>query len=64
MEKCQDHTGHSARIVNTETNIEKLWKEVNSMKKWVIAGMGGLIVELIIVIITSIYILITKGVSL
>jgi hypothetical protein len=49
-EKCDDHKEHCFRLKNTEDGVQLLWKEINDMKKWVIAGMGGLLMQVVIFI--------------
>lgn len=54
---CMDHKDHQTRIKRNEDDIQRIWKEINAMKKWVIGGMSGLLIQIIVIIITSILVL-------
>jgi len=54
---CKAHSGILARVNSNEMRINTLFvevekndKEIDKMKNWVIAGMAGLILQLIIFI--------------
>lgn len=60
--ECPDHSGHDARIRELERNRDSLWdahdrlaERIDSMKNWVIAGMGGLLVQTIFFILGGLY---------
>jgi len=44
MNHCADHSGFCARLDAHEKAIDQLWKAVNGIKAWIIAGMGSMIV--------------------
>jgi tRNA A22 N-methylase len=46
-EHCEEHSGLVAEIENAKDNIKNLWHEINTMKTWVIIGMGSLLIQLI-----------------
>lgn len=47
---CGDHSGTCARMDRAEQDVQKLFEEIDGMKKWVIAGMSGLIMQALIFI--------------
>lgn len=44
---CKQHSGFKARIENCERDNEIQWKEINSMKKWLIATLTSSIFSLL-----------------
>lgn len=51
MEYCDEHREHESRIKRNEGDIQDLWRHINTMKAWVIAGMMGLLTQLIMTIV-------------
>jgi hypothetical protein len=49
-EKCDDHNEHCFRLKANEESVQSLWKEINGMKKWVIGGMAGLLIQVVVFI--------------
>lgn len=49
-EKCNDHNEHCFRLKSNEDSVLSLWKEINAMKKWVIGGMAGLLIQVVVFI--------------
>lgn len=57
---CGDHSGTCARMERAEQDIQTLFREIDGMKKWVIAGMSGLIMQALIFIGGVVLIVIQK----
>lgn len=51
-EVCGEHSGVCERIKTLELNVEKIWKRIDAMASWVMAGMGALLVQAIIFIVS------------
>ena len=49
--ECTENCGCKEKINRNKDDIQLIWKEINAMKKWVIAGMCGLIAEILIVVV-------------
>lgn len=49
---CTEHSGHDFRIAALEKSDEKQWRKIDNMKNWVIAGMGSLLLECMVIIVT------------
>jgi len=47
---CGNHTDHKNKITRNEQDIQLIWKEINRMKFWVIAGMSGLLLQVALTI--------------
>lgn len=45
VKTCSEHSGHEARITANEKAIETLFKQINNIKYWVIAGMGSMLLS-------------------
>lgn len=43
MNLCSQHSGHDERIKAAEKAVSDLWKAVNTIRGWVIAGMSSII---------------------
>ena len=52
QEKCGEHSGVCERMRNAEQNIEKIWKAIDAMRAWVMAGMGALLIQAVVFIIS------------
>jgi len=48
---CKAHSGFEARIENCEKDNETQWKEINSMKKWLIGTLTSSVLTLLGIII-------------
>lgn len=55
MDYCAEHSGHAARIKNSEDDIKVIahntdaaHRRLDGMKNWVIAGMTALILQLLL----------------
>lgn len=55
MEYCDEHKANIERIKRSEEDIQRLYDALDKLKWWVIAGMGSLLIQLIIFIITKIF---------
>jgi hypothetical protein len=51
---CPYHIDHHSRIKRNEGDIQGIWKEVTAMRTWVICGMGALLLQVGIIILTKI----------
>lgn len=49
---CNEHKEHIFRLKRNEDDIQLVWKEINGMKKWVIAGMSGLLIEIVVLVVS------------
>jgi hypothetical protein len=54
MNNCAQHSGVCERMNAAEKNIDELWKGVNAIKNWVIAGMGSLVLAVFTFVISKI----------
>lgn len=45
MNRCYDHSQHVDRITKLETGQQTIWKAIDQMRAWVIAGMAAIILE-------------------
>ena len=44
---CNDHNEHKSRLERNEKDIQRIWKEINMMKTWVIVGMAALLSQVV-----------------
>lgn len=51
MNCCEEHSAHSVEIANLKRDNDKQWKVIDTMKSWVILGMGGLLVQCVFFIL-------------
>lgn len=47
---CHEHSGQCKAIAVLEQTDRDQWKAINGMRAWVIAGMGSLLLECIVVL--------------
>lgn len=52
MENCDMHSAHEVRLTALERSDQRQWERIDAMKNWVIAGMGGLLVQAVLFIAT------------
>ncbi len=52
IEKCTEHSGVCERIANMEKSVDKIWKRIDIMTNSVMIGMGALIIQAIIFILS------------
>lgn len=45
---CMMHSGIKARVDTLEKNQDKLFTGLNSMKNWVVVGMGAVLLQVLI----------------
>jgi len=43
---CRDHNAHTSRIERCESDIQRVWSAIDTMRMWVIAGMASLVVQM------------------
>lgn len=60
MNCCEEHSGHSVRLTQVERETDKQWERLDGMKNWVIAGMGGLLVQALVFILGIMWYLTTR----
>lgn len=50
MNYCDDHKAVLSETKRNTDDIQRIWKEISAMKYWVIAGMGSLVIQLVVFI--------------
>lgn len=50
-ELCKEHSGFKARIAKLEDNVSQLWRKWDNMQKMVFVIFGGIIINLVGVIL-------------
>ena len=58
---CDDHSGHCVRMDRAERDIQTIFTEIDRMKKWVIAGMGGLLLQAVVFVGGLVIVLMQRG---
>jgi hypothetical protein len=53
MNYCDYHKAVLSENKRNTDDIQRIWKEISAMKYWVIAGMGSLVIQLVIFIGTK-----------
>jgi hypothetical protein len=48
--ECNENCGCETKINRNIDDIKLIWKEIDSMKKWVIGGMAALLLEAVVFI--------------
>lgn len=48
---CAEHSGIEARVGAVERDVKKHDRAIDGMRAWVIAGMGALIAQLVMVLL-------------
>jgi len=56
-EDCKAHSGINQRVKQVEKDTDSQWKEINSMKKWLI----GILTSSILTLIGTIVMLVAKA---
>lgn len=51
---CPFHVAHYDKIKRNEQDIKEVWKEITTMRTWVICGMSALLLQIGIIILTKI----------
>ena len=51
---CDVHAEHTSRIRRSETDIQELWKAIDRMRAFVIAGMSAVVVQVIVFVLNKI----------
>jgi hypothetical protein len=50
-----DHSGTCEAIATLKESDDKQWEAINGMRAWVIAGMGSLLVQAILIIMAIVF---------
>jgi tRNA A22 N-methylase len=53
MNYCDEHKEMKSKVRRSEEDIQRLYDSLDKLKWWVIAGMGSLLIQLIIFIVTK-----------
>jgi hypothetical protein len=51
MDFCSMHYEHKGKIERNEQDIQRIWREMNMFKFWLIGIMGGLVTNLIVLVL-------------
>ena len=51
---CDVHAEHTSRIGRSESDIQELWKAIDRMRAFVIAGMSAVVVQVIVFVLNKI----------
>jgi hypothetical protein len=46
QEFCREHVAHANRIERCESDIQRVWSAIDTMRMWVIVGMASLVVQM------------------
>lgn len=48
---CREHSGLCVKQAEDSKRLDAAWRAIDAMRMWVIAGMGSLLLESIVIII-------------
>lgn len=54
-DECDEHSGLEARVARDTEDIQRLWKAIEKMRAWVVAGMGSMIGYVLILVINRVF---------
>lgn len=47
--ECNEHSGLDERVKRDEEDIQRLWKAIDVIRGWVVAGMGSMVVYFLVI---------------
>jgi hypothetical protein len=54
-EECLQHSGIEGRMKRAEADVQAIWRSIDSMKAWVIAGMGSMVGTFLVLALNKIF---------
>ena len=46
---CPEHSGVESDLDHDKESIKEIWKAINAMRAWVVAGMGSMVAYFLVI---------------